>query len=169
MSLDFGRLWRHLFTDRTDIDRMLDRAALDRLERQVAASEAGHTGEIRLCVEAALPWRYLREGATPRQRAVAMFSKLQVWDTEGNNGVLVHLLLADRAIEVVADRALHRRIPEADWQALVAAMAPHLREGCHEAALQAAIATLDAWLRQHFPVDGRHANPDELPNRADIR
>jgi uncharacterized membrane protein len=167
--MSLGRTLRHLVADRGDIDRVLDRAALDRLERQVAASEAGHSGEIRLCVEAALPWRYLRGGASARDRALAMFSKLRVWDTEHDNGVLVYLLLADRAIEVVADRALHRRVPAADWQALIDTMQPMLRDGRHEAALQTTIATLDSWLRQHFALAEGARNPDELPNRADLR
>jgi uncharacterized membrane protein len=33
-----------------------------------------------------------------------MFGKLRVWDTEHNNGVLIYLLLAEHAIEIVADR-----------------------------------------------------------------
>lgn len=168
--MSLGRTLRHLVADRGDIDRVLDRAALDRLERQVAASEAGHSGEIRLCVEAALPWRYLRGRASPRDRALTMFAKLRVWDTERNNGVLVYLLLADRAIEVVADRALHRRIAPADWQTLVEAMRGPLHEGRHEQALQTAVATLDGWLRQHFPADPSPARTrdNELPDPVEL-
>lgn len=168
--MSLGRTLRHLVADRGDIDRVLDRAALDRLERQVAASEAGHSGEIRLCVEAALPWRYLRGRASPRDRALTMFAKLRVWDTERNNGVLVYLLLADRAIEVVADRALHRRIAPADWQTLVEAMRGPLHEGRHEQALQTAVATLDGWLRQHFPADPSSAGTrdNELPDPVEL-
>ena len=98
-----------------------------------------------------------------------MFSKLRVWDTEHDNGVLVYLLLADRAIEVVADRALHRRVPAADWRALIDTMQRMVRDGRHEAALQTTIATLDSWLRQHFALAEGARNPDELPNRADLR
>jgi uncharacterized membrane protein len=98
-----------------------------------------------------------------------MFAKLRVWDTEHNNGVLVYLLLADRAIEVVADRALHRCITAGDWQALIDAMQPMLRDGRHEEALQHAITALDGWLRQHFPLAAGACNPDELPNRAELR
>jgi hypothetical protein len=34
-----------------------------------------------------------------------VFSHLRVWDTERNNGVLIYVLMADRAVEIVADRA----------------------------------------------------------------
>lgn len=164
------RMLRHLATGRRAVHRALDAAALQRLQQAITASEQGHDGQIRLCVEAALPWRYLRGRASPRERALAVFAKLRVWDTERNNGVLIHLLLADRAIEVVADRALHRRIAPADWQALVEAMRGPLHEGRHEQALLAAVATLDGWLRQHFPADTRstRARDNELPDQVEL-
>jgi uncharacterized membrane protein len=161
--------WQHLWSDRADIAHVLDAAALSRLEGQIAASEQHHSGEIRLCVEAALPWRYLRDGANPRQRALSVFGKLRVWDTEHNNGVLVYLLLADRAVEIVADRALHRHIDPDQWQALIDAMQPLLRQGRHEQALHNTIAALDEALRHWFPLTATQRNPNELSDRADLR
>jgi uncharacterized membrane protein len=58
-----------------------------------------------------------------RQRAVTMFGKLRVWDTEHNNGVLIYVLLAEHAIEIVADRGVARHVSQAQWQAMVARMA----------------------------------------------
>ena len=46
-----------------------------------------------------------------------MFGKLRVWDTEHNNGVLIYLLLAEHAIEIVADRGLNEQVPPQQWQA----------------------------------------------------
>ena len=89
-------------------------SALARLQARVAASEATHSGEIRLCIEAGLPLSYLRRRATARERAVAMFGKLRVWDTAHNNGVLIYLLLAEHAIEIVADRGLSARVDAAE-------------------------------------------------------
>ena len=161
--------WHHLWADRGDIAHVLDAAAIARLEARITASERGHSGEIRLCVEAALPWRYLRNGASPRERALSLFGKLRVWDTEHNNGVLLYLLLADRAVEIVADRALHRHIDPDQWQALIDAMQPLLRQGQHEQALQNTIAALDEALRHWFPLAAAQRNPNELSDRADLR
>jgi uncharacterized membrane protein len=169
----FHRPWltwlKHLWFDRSDIRPVLDAAAIQRLEARIAASEQHHSGEIRLCIEAALPWRYLRSGASPRERALAVFGKLRVWDTEHNNGVLVYLLLADRAVEIVADRALHRHIDPGQWQALIESMQPLLRQGKHEAALQNTLAALDEALRHWFPMAAGQRNPNELSDRADLR
>jgi uncharacterized membrane protein len=163
------RILKHRWTDETDAARALGPEALLRLEQRVAASERRHSGEIRLCVEAGLPLSYLWRGATPRQRAVTMFGKLRVWDTEHNNGVLIYLLLAEHAIEVVADRGLARAVPPETWQQLVAGMREAFRAGRFEEGLAQAVDRVDALLVVHFPVVGGRANPNELPDAADLR
>lgn len=125
-----GRFFRHRFWDEADVRRVLPAAALARLSARVTESELRHAGEIRVCVEASLPVSYLWRGLSARQRALALFGKLRVWDTEHNNGVLVYLLLAEHAIEIVADRGLNRRVSAAQWQAIV----DGLRQRCAMAA-----------------------------------
>ncbi|CAD5375095.1 TPM_phosphatase domain-containing protein [Rubrivivax sp. A210] len=164
-----ARILRHRWYDETDTARALDAAALARLAQRVAASERGHSGEIRLCIEAGLPLSYLWRDATPRQRAVTMFGKLRVWDTEHNNGVLIYLLLAEHAIEVVADRAVARAVPQAHWDGVVGAMREAFRGGRFEDGLAQAVDAVDAVLAQHFPLAAGQANPNELPDRADLR
>ncbi len=165
----FARVLRHRWTDETDVARALDAAALMRLEERVVASERAHSGEIRLCVEAGLPLSYLWRNATARQRAVTMFGKLRVWDTEHNNGVLIYLLLADHAIEIVADRGLTRQVPQAQWDALVVGMREAFRQRRFEAGLAQAIDAVHALLARHFPLMDGQTNPNELPDRADLR
>ena len=164
-----ARLLKHRWTDESDLRRALPAAALARIEARVVASERGHSGEIRVSVEAGLPLSYLWQGLTARHRAITLFGKLRVWDTEHNNGVLVYLLLADHAIEIVADRGLDRRVPAAQWQALIAAMQQAFRDGRFEDGLNQAIGAIDALLLQHFALAPGQTNPDELPNRPDLR
>ena len=135
----------------------------------MAASEARHTGEIRVCIEAGLPLSYLRREATARERAVAMFGKLRVWDTENNNGVLIYLLLADHAIEIVADRGLGRHADAAHWQRVVASMQGAFQGGQFEAGLNQAVDAVDALLAQHFGLAPHAANPNELPDAPYLR
>lgn len=159
------RLWRHLWLDAGDARRALDQAALDRLQQRVVQSERQHTGEIRVCVESGLPLSYLRRGAPARERAVMMFAKLRVWDTEHNNGVLIYLLLAEHAIEIVADRALARLVPQAEWDRLAAGMAQAFREGRFEAGLMQAIEGVERHLVQHFSLAEGVQRANELPDR----
>lgn len=164
-----ARILKHRWLDETDLSRALNRAALARLEKRVAASETRHSGEIRLCVEAGLPLSYLWRRASARQRAVTMFGKLRVWDTEHNNGVLIYLLLAEHAIEVVADRGLAQRVPQAHWDGVLGGMRTAFRGGRYEEGLSQAIDAVDALLTQHFALAEGQANPNELPDRADLR
>jgi len=164
-----SRILRHRWYDERDTARALDAAALTRLEQRVTSSESLHSGEIRLCVEAGLPLSYLWRGASARERAVALFGKLRVWDTEHNNGVLIYLLLAERAIEIVADRGMSRVVPQAQWNALLAGMRDAFRGGRYEQGLAATIDAVHAMLVQEFPLSAGQANPNELPDRPDVR
>lgn len=164
-----GRILKHRWLDESDSHRVLNAAALQRLQDRVAASEALHSGEIRISVEAGLPMSYLLKDLTARDRAITLFGKLRVWDTEHNNGVLIYLLLAERAIEIVADRGLTRQVQQAQWNTLVAGMREAFAAGRFEDGLNQAIDAVGQVLQQHFPLapGERHAN--ELPDQPDLR
>ncbi len=162
------RLLRHLWQDETDARRALGPAALDRIEARVREAEQHHRGEIRVCIEAGLPLSYLWRGASARERAVTLFGKLRVWDTEANSGVLIYVLLADHAIEIVADRGLARHVPPAQWHAVVAGMRDAFRAQRYEEGVMAAINAVDVLLTQHFPLRPDDGNPDELDNRPQL-
>ena len=163
------RILKHRFLDETDIARALPAEVLARLEARVATSEKHHSGEIRLSVEAGLPLSYLRRGLSARDRAVMLFGKLRVWDTEHNNGVLIYLLLAERAIEIVADRGVARVVPQAHWDAVVQGMGTAFQQGRFEEGLTQAVTAVDAELARHFALAPGSLNPNELPDRADLR
>ncbi|WP_157268274.1 TPM domain-containing protein [Azohydromonas aeria] len=158
------RLLKHRLFDEGDAQRALGDAALEHIGERVRASEATHSGEIRVCVEAGLPLSYLWRGATARERAVAMFGKLRVWDTEANNGVLIYVLLAEHAIEIVADRGIDRRVGADQWRRILEGMRAQFRAGEFEAGLLAAVEAVDGLLREHFPLRPGEANPNELPD-----
>ncbi len=158
------RLLRQRWHEDQAVRRAVPPALLARLAQRVAASEQRHGGEIRICVEGGLPNSYIWRGATARERAVAMFSKLRVWDTEKNCGVLIYLLLAEHAIEIVADRGITRHVPHTHWQSLVQAMGSAFREGRFEDGLTQALEEVSALLVAHFPLAEGEVGPNELPD-----
>lgn len=158
------RVLRHRWRDQADAERAIPPGMQKRLMHRVSASERRHTGEIRICVEAGLPLSYLWRGATARERAVTLFGKLGVWDTEHNNGVLVYLLLADQAIELVADRGLNQHITPVQWTAMLARMRAPFREGRFEDGLTQALEEVSAVLAAHFPLAPDAQRPNELPD-----
>lgn len=174
------RCLRHLWLDADDARRALGDDAIGRLEARVTASERTHTGQICLCVEASLPpsylWRHLVRGETiedvVRDRALTLFGKQRVWDTEFNNGVLVYLLLAEHRIEIVADRALARCTGEDQWRALVERVAAACRNGRIEEGLGSALDVVHTRLAEHFPrppEDAPRPSDGGLPDRPLIR
>lgn len=165
------RILKHRWLDTSDTVRAVPDDMAQRLAQRVAASEVRHSGEVRLCIEAALPISYLwRLGATAplkalvRERAVSWFGRLGVWDTEDNNGVLIYLLLAERSIEFVADRALAQRVDAAQWQAIVDRLGTRLHNGEFEDGLTQALEEVSALLVAHFPAAPGSVNLNELPD-----
>jgi len=148
------------------VRRTFPDAALERIEHAIAAGERGHRGQICFAVEGALPPLRVLRHLTPRARALEVFGLLGVWDTEENAGVLVYLLLADRDVEIVADRGIDRKVPPGAWQAICARMETAFRDGRFVDGVIAGIGEIGALLAAHFP----HSSdaPNELPDKPVI-
>ena len=154
---------RHLFLDDLALRRAFPRAALAAIERAVAEQEKRHRGELRVAIEGGLPLQALVAGRTARERALEHFARLRVWDTDDNAGVLVYLLLADRRVEIVADRGIHARVGATAWETICGAMQREFAAGRFEDGMLGGLASISDLLAQHFPA-GSDANPNELPN-----
>lgn len=159
-----ARIWRHRWLDEAEVRRALPADLLARLGQRVGASEQRHSGEIRICVEAGLPMSYLWRAAPARERALMLFGKLRVWDTEDNNGVLIYLLLAEHAIEIVADRGISSQVSDAEWAAMAQRMGAAFRERRFEDGLTQALEEVSALLVEHFPLAEGQADRNELPD-----
>jgi uncharacterized membrane protein len=168
----FFTFFRHRWLDVSDCNRALPEDMLKRIKQRVAASEQRHSGEIRICVEAGLPtsylWRHFGHKVSMktimRERAVMMFSKLHIWDTAQNNGVLIYLLLAERDIELVADRGINQYVDHAEWKAIVKRLSSALHDGKFEDGLTQALEEVSAIMMRHFELKPGETNPNELPN-----
>jgi hypothetical protein len=161
--LNLGRALRHVFATPLTLRRAFPRTLLDRIEGAIKASERRHRGEVRFAVEGALEFLPVLRGLDPRQRALEIFSLLRVWDTEENSGVLIYVQAVDRDIEIVADRGIAARIPQAEWDAICHRMEDAFRVKRYEEGVLAGIADVSALLERHFPAGG--ANVDELPDK----
>lgn len=157
------RLVRHLLYPNWMLRRAFPQNGLDAIEAAVRQSEVRHGGEIRFVVEAGLDLSHLLQGLDARQRAVALFAGLGVWDTEGNSGVLIYVQYLDRQVEIVADRGIAARVPQARWDALCRGMEAAFRERRFIDGSVAAIVQVGDILAVEFPASPR--NPNELPDR----
>jgi uncharacterized membrane protein len=157
------RTLRHLFSTRNEAERAFPPASLAAITEAITAGEQTHRGEVRLIVEKALPLSQAWAGVTNRQRAIALFADHGIWDTEDNCGVLIYVNLADRKVDIIADRGIDRKIDAATWQGVCDTMTRGFARAEFQAATLAAIAQVNQLLRQHFPSGG--ARPNELPDR----
>jgi hypothetical protein len=162
-SMNLRRIMRHLSSGNAAVRRAFPRRTLDAIERAIREAELQFEGQIRFSVEAALDLKPLVAGQPARERAVEVFSELRIWDTERNNGVLIYLLLADRDVEIVADRGVHAKVGQDAWEAICLEMETAFRNGKFEEGVLAGIGSVCRHLAQHYPHVGEKVN--ELPDR----
>ncbi len=161
--MGFKRTLRHLFMTHWQVRRHFPASVLDEIEGAVREVEACHSGEIRFVVEAALEGQGLWNDITPRARAWQIFGQLGVWDTANNNGVLIYVLFADHAVEILADRGIASRVPADEWAEICRDIEAHYRKHLFAQGSVAGVRAIGSLLERHFPGPG--TGRDELPNR----
>ncbi|HET7764073.1 MAG TPA: TPM domain-containing protein [Burkholderiales bacterium] len=161
--MDVVRVLKHLATPEWTARRAFPRAVLRSIEKVIGQEERRHEGQLRFAIEASLPLGELLLGVSPRERAIGWFGRLGVWDTQHNAGVLIYLLLADRRVELVADRGVHSKVGTAAWEAICGEMQREFARGQFERGAVIGVRAVSDLLAQHFPPsgDGRNELPDK--------
>jgi uncharacterized membrane protein len=160
------QLWRNLFSAWFKLPQWFPESRMRALRDGIAIGERSHAGELCFAVEARYSPMAVLTGITARRRAEQVFSALRIWDTQDNSGVLVYLQLAERRIEIVADRGIAARVPLAQWDALCRHFAKAAGEQTPDVAIEACLAEINALLAMHFPA--QTDNPKELPDEPVI-
>ena len=161
--MNIQRIWHHFVMTQERVNRAFSRATLSVIERAIKASETAHVGELRFVVEGALDTFPLFGGQSARERALELFSKLRIWDTEHNSGVLIYLLLADRQVEIVADRGIHAKAGTHTWATICASMELAFKKSNFEDGAIQGIQAVTRQLTEHFPAGA--GNRNELPDK----
>lgn len=161
--MNIKRIAKHLMMTHWQVNRTFPRHTLIAIEQAIKASETEHAGEIRFAVEGALDGTPLFKGQSARERAIEMFSQLRVWDTEHNNGVLIYLLLADRDVEIVADRGIHAKVGSQEWEKICRTMEAAFKQANYEGGVVSGIQAVTQYLVKHFPAYG--AGQNELSDK----
>ena len=159
--MPFARTWRHLVASRARTRRRFPAPVLQSIEAAIVTAEKRTSGEIRFVIETALDGADLWAGLTPRDARAAGFRHLRLWDTELRNGVLIYVLMADRDVEIVADRGAAAVIPAGEWEQVCRLIEDHFHEQRFAAGAAAGVEAVGQLLAKHFPGDKR----DELPNQ----
>ena len=161
--MDIKRILRHLVTTHWQVNRAFPRETMIAIEQAIKASETAHVGEIRFAVEGALHSAPLFKGQSAKERALEVFSQLRVWDTEHNNGVLIYLLIADRDVEIVADRGIHSKLAAREWENICRRMETAFKQADYKGGVVSGIHAVTQHLIKHFPASAVGQN--ELPDK----
>lgn len=167
--LQLARWWRHLNMTRWQLRRAFPESALQAITNSVQASEQLHGGEIRVAIEAELSLPALLSGQAPRARALEVFASLGVWDTAARNGVLIYLCLADRDVEIIADRGMHAHVTDAEWAEVCAQLQRDCAAGRYGPGMSTAVNSVGKLIGRHYPLgDGKVADRNELADRPTL-
>ncbi len=156
------RIGKHLLEHHWRVRRIFTPAVLAAIEQAIKAGEATHSGQVRFVVEGALDGAPLFKNQSARERALDIFSHLRIWDTAHNSGVLIYLLLADRQVEIIADRGIDAKVGAAGWERICADMQTEFSSGNFERGVIQGIEAVSRQLAAHFPKHG--AGKNELPD-----
>lgn len=158
------RIFKHLMTGNMAVRAAFPARSMDAIEQAIREAETRHGGQIRFAVEASLDFFALRRNQTAGERGIEIFSQLRVWDTEQNNGVLIYLLLADRDVEIIADRGIHAKLGSAAWEAICQDMEAAFRLGQFEEGVIKGIYAVGSHLQRYFPKQSELPE-NELPDK----
>jgi uncharacterized membrane protein YgcG len=156
------RIGKHLLEHHWRARRIFPPEVLATIERAIKAGEATHSGQVRFVVEGALDGLPLFRDQPARERALDIFSHLRIWDTAHNSGVLIYLLLADRDVEIIADRGIDAKVGRAGWDKICKAMETDFKAGNFSGGVIRGIEAVSKQLAAHFPRHGGGKN--ELPD-----
>jgi uncharacterized membrane protein len=160
--MGIGRIGRHLLEHRWRVRRIFPPRVLAAIEQAIKAGETTHSGQVRFVVEGALDGAPLFRNQSARERALDIFGQLRIWDTAHNNGVLIYLLLADRQVEIVADRGIDAQVGAAGWAKICADMEIDFKAGNFESGVIKGIAAVSRQMATYFPAQAGDRN--ELPD-----
>jgi uncharacterized membrane protein len=167
--MQIRRLIRHVAATHWRARMLFPTATLDAIEQAIKRAELTHAGEIRFAIQTAMTPRHVLNDIMPRAHALEVFSQLRVWDTEANNGVLVYVQLADRNVEIVADRGFQGRVSPAEWEAVCRLMEEHFRAGRFQVGSIAGVDAIGNLLARHFPqASARAIHSNQLPDRPTL-
>ena len=111
-----------------------------------------------------VPRRIMEEKV--RSRAMQHFAESGVYSTRDHTGILIFISLLERRVEVLADKGISEKIPQDQWDSLVADLSAAIKAGSMADGLCQAVESCGKKLSGHFPIKADDTN--ELSNSVDI-
>ena len=139
------------------IDKKQLEEAISGLERQTSA-------EFRIFIERKIPKKSTALSAY--ERALDVFSQLEMHQTAARNGVLIYIAYDDRQCAIIGDIGIHQYVGDDFWQTECARMIAHFKQKQYTEGILASMQKIGEHLVRHFPVQPDDKN--ELDNEVII-
>jgi len=114
------------------------------ISQAIMNAELDTSGEIRVHIENTCTGDAL-------DRALAIFTKLEMEKTESRNGVLLYLAVKNRKFAIIGDTAIHQAVTESFWDSIRNKMLNRFRENQFTEGLIEAITETGIQLKKYFP------------------
>lgn len=134
---------------------MINQQENDLIVQAIREAEKLTSGEIRVHIDK-------KCSTDPVKRAVNVFQKLGMHQTDLRNGVLIYVSFSDRKLAIIGDKGIHERVPTDFWESTRNKMIAEFKENRFAAGIIAAIEEAGKQLRSYFPYMENDQN--ELSN-----
>jgi uncharacterized membrane protein len=146
------RFVNHTLVWRPSYQRVFNRDCLAAITQAVQRCEQSTLAQVCVIAEQTLPFSYLRKNLPVRERAITLFGKHRVWDTEHNTGVLIYVNMVERCVELIADRVVTRFVAQPQWDAWVAQLNTDFANNRFQEGLVAVIDAMHPVFAQALPA-----------------
>ena len=139
------------------VEDFLHAAREKQLIQAIREAEKDTSGEIRIHLDTHSDMPHLA-------RAKAVFTRLNMHQTQARNGVLFYVAIADRAFAILGDKGIDEVVPDDFWESIRDSMRERFKQGKFTEALVNGIREAGKALKQYFPHRDDDVNelPDEI-------
>lgn len=127
------------------------------ISQAIMNAELDTSGEIRVHIENTCTGDAL-------DRALVLFTKLEMEKTESRNGVLLYLAVKNRKFAIIGDSGIHAAVTESFWDSIRNKMMDRFRENHFTEGLVEAVTETGIQLKKYFPyqTDDKNELSDEI-------
>lgn len=122
----------------------------------IKSAEVSTSGEIQVHIESRCKGDVL-------DRAVVVFDKLKMYQTQDRNGVLFYLAVEDKKFAILGDSGINDAVPDDFWEKIKENMVSRFKAGEFTQGLIEGIKEAGTQLGAHFPYQG-DSDINELPD-----
>jgi uncharacterized membrane protein len=127
----------------------------------IKVAEKNTSGEIRVHVESNCDKNEF-------ERALEVFSKLNMHQTKEHNGVLIYVAMDSRKLAIVADKGINEKVPVNFWHEIRDGMIQQFQKQNHAEGIAEGIIKCGQQLKKFFPYRSNDTNelPDSISYKA---